>query len=112
MGQRERRSSRRQIWRLQTRFAKKQNKSEIGLLGTVKERVANAHEYVIEWRGDNTSTIQHYSCIFGKYSKAKSLQAGDHVIACSDKKTWHYFPGTITKAENDTVDIDFVSNTT
>lgn len=88
------------------------DKTGVYKLGTVKERVANAHEYVIEWRGDNTSTIQHYSCIFGKYSKAKSLQTGDHVIACSDKKTWHYYPGIISKAENNKVDIDFVCNTT
>ncbi|CAG5086324.1 Oidioi.mRNA.OKI2018_I69.PAR.g11176.t1.cds [Oikopleura dioica] len=81
-------------------------------MGTVKERVANAHEYVIEWRGDNISTIQHYSCIFGKYSKAKSLQTGDHVIACSDKKSWNYHPGTITKADSNSVDIDFICNVT
>ena len=76
----------------------------------MKDRLGSGHEYLVEW-GDHTSAIQHLTCIFGKYSKQKTLQVGDCVIGCPDEDTLDYFPGIIRAITAGKLEIEFVNET-
>lgn len=79
-------------------------------LASVKDRLGSGHEYLVEWNDNNTSSIQHLTCIFGKFSKQKTLQVGDHVIGCVDQTTLNYYPGVIRGIKNGELEIQFISD--
>lgn len=76
----------------------------------MKDRLGSGHEYLVEWNEDNTSSIQHLTCIFGKFSKQKTLQVGDHVISCPSEDTLHYYPGVIRAINNGKLEIGFIND--
>ena len=79
------------------------------LLATVKDRLGSGHEYLVEWNHDTSvKTIQHLSCIFGKYSKKKTLQINDHVISCPSSDELLYFPGVIKSIQGGKVKVQFI----
>jgi hypothetical protein len=78
-------------------------------LATVKDRLGSGHEYLVEWQEEKTSAIQHLTCIFGKYSKGKALQVGDHVISRCASQSLEYLPGVIRGTQNNHLQIDFIN---
>jgi len=90
------------------------DKTGVYKIGTVKDRIGSGHEYLIEWANqDNkqTCSIQHLTCIFGQYSKRRILNEGDHVLGLQNQSTLEYYPGIITKIEEDQISISFSNDT-
>lgn len=63
-------------------------------LGTVRERVGNGRQYIIEW-ADQTVQLQSSGYIFGAHTKRRPLNVGDRVLALSDPALFVYLPGWI-----------------
>ncbi|KAK3738170.1 hypothetical protein QZH41_019678, partial [Actinostola sp. cb2023] len=64
-------------------------------LGTVRERVGNGRQYIIEW-ADQSVQLQSTGYIFGAHTKRHPLSIGDRVLALADPATYVYVPGWIT----------------
>ena len=56
-------------------------------------------------------TIYIQTCIFGQYSKRRILNEGDHVLGLQNQSTLEYYPGIITKIEEDQISISFCNDT-
>jgi len=95
-------------WKGETIIAR-DDQTGIYRLATVKDRLGSGHEYLVEWNHDTSvKTIQHLSCIFGKYSKKKTLQINDHVISCPSSDELLYFPGVIKSIQGGKVKVQFI----
>lgn len=80
-------------------------------IGTVKDRIGSGHEYLIEWANSSQKcSVQHLTCIFGQYSKRRTLSKGDHVLAMANEKL-DYYPGIITDISDNKLHIIFSNET-
>jgi len=71
-------------------------------IGTVKDRIGSGHEYLIEWTSHpgQKCAVQHLTCIFGQFSKRRTLTKGDHVLA-RNNDAMEYYPGVIVDITSD-----------
>lgn len=63
-------------------------------LGTVRERVGNGRQYIIEW-ADQSVQLQSSGYMFGAHTKRRPLTIGDRVLALCDPALYVYLPGWI-----------------
>jgi len=75
-------------------------------LGTVRERVGNGRQYIIEW-ADQTVQLQSSGYIFGAHTKRRPLTIGDRVLALSDPALYLYLPGWVAGANGRRLVIKF-----
>ncbi|CAH1267973.1 VWA3A [Branchiostoma lanceolatum] len=80
-------------------------------LGTVKERVGNGRQYIVQW-ADETMQVQSSSCIFGAFTKRHALALGDRVLAVADPMALVYLPGWITGTNGQKLVVKFCNGTT
>lgn len=77
---------------------------------SVKERVGNGREYVLEWcDGEKSTQTSHH--IFGVFTKHHPLSVGDHVLAMWDSHQHVYLPGWVAGIVGEKINIKFCDGT-
>lgn len=75
-------------------------------LGTVRERVGNGRQYIIEW-ADQSVQLQSSGYMFGAHTKRRPLAIGDRVLALLDPALYVYSPGWVAGANGRRLVIKF-----
>ncbi|KAK3099856.1 hypothetical protein FSP39_010823 [Pinctada imbricata] len=75
-------------------------------LASVKSRVGNGREYLLEWCDGETS-VQTSHHIFGVFTKHHPLSVGDHVLAMWDPQQHVYLPGWVAGIVGEKINIKF-----
>eukprot|EP00105_Crassostrea_gigas_P022697 XP_011442307.1 PREDICTED: uncharacterized protein LOC105338748 isoform X2 [Crassostrea gigas] len=79
-------------------------------LASVKERVGNGREYMLEWcDGEQSTQTSHH--IFGVFTKHHPLSVGDHVLAMWDSNQHVYLPGWVAGIVGEKINIRFCDGT-
>lgn len=73
---------------------------------SVKERVGNGREYMLEWC-DGSLSRQKSINIFGTFTKHHPLAIGDHVLAMVDTHQHVYLPGWVAGIVGNKINIKF-----